>query len=112
MRRPKHRNVFVQTLKCMVAIRKKMHQKRLSESSDSDDSERSEGEPKVELEIKEANSESEEESDAEQDENENKKAENENGVVIKEVTDEEAEDVVDGKLQIRVRERKEVKEEE
>ncbi|XP_060525223.1 uncharacterized protein LOC132701380 [Cylas formicarius] len=40
-RKPKNRSMLVQTLKCMVAIKRKLNQKRLSESSDSEDSEKS-----------------------------------------------------------------------
>lgn len=41
LRKPKNRNMLLQTLKCMVAIKKKLKEKRssTSESSDSEDSE-------------------------------------------------------------------------
>lgn len=95
----------------MVAIRRKVNQKRLSESSESDESERSESEAKEEVEIKEvedADSESEEETECE--DKEQKKGDNDDGVTIQEITSNEtvgdSEEIVDGKLQIRVREKR------
>lgn len=87
----------------MVAIRRKINQKRLSESSDSDESEKSESESKDEPEIKEQESDTEEENE--------KQGDNEDGVLIQEITDDDAgkdeEGIVDGKLEIRVREKEE-----
>lgn len=86
----------------MVAIRRKISQKRLSESSDSDESEKSESESKDEPEIKEQESDTEEENE--------KQGDNEDGVLIQEIVDDDAgkdEEVVDGKLEIRVKEKEE-----
>ncbi|KRT80590.1 hypothetical protein AMK59_5443 [Oryctes borbonicus] len=46
LRKPKNRNMLLQTLKCMVVIKKKLKQKK-SASSESSDSEDSESEPQT-----------------------------------------------------------------
>lgn len=94
----------------MVAIRRKINQKRLSESSDSDETE---SESKDEPEVKEADDSDSEEESEKQEQNETK-PDVEDGVVIKDITDEiigDTEEIVDGKLQIRVRGKNEFKNE-
>lgn len=87
----------------MVAIRRKIKQKRLSESSDSDASEDAQI-----REVRGAESESEEETESEG--QVGRKDEGDGGVTITEILNDDetgdTEDVVDGKLQIRVRENK------
>lgn len=66
MWKPKNRSMLVQTLKCMVALKKKLSEKRLNqESSDSDESDKSEEcekrSPEKESDEEESESEAEEE---------------------------------------------------
>lgn len=91
----------------MLAIRRKMNVKILPESSDSDESGKSESESKDEPEVQEEESDSEEESDKQE------QSDNEDGVLIEEVVADNAvkneEEIVDGKLEIRVKDKKQVK---
>lgn len=68
-RKPKDRGVFVQTLKCMVAIRRKLNKRRASESS-SDDSDSEEKDPTTGDDPGNEADSSEEESSSEEEDNE------------------------------------------
>lgn len=87
----------------MVAIRRKINQKRLSESSDSDESQKSDSESKDNCEIKE-------EVDSDEEMEENIEEDGTKNIDIDEglQTVKELEEVVDGKLQIRVREKTQI----
>ncbi|XP_019871586.1 uncharacterized protein LOC109599971 [Aethina tumida] len=66
LRKPKNKSMLIQTLKCMVAIKRKLSEKRLSEnSSDSDDSEKS-GDSDAKLRENEDNEDRELDSDDEE----------------------------------------------